>query len=219
MREDAQRQAAGLQLRDAGIVAQQSRSVTGVGVAHRTQVLVVATDECGTAANSAGNLQDGAVNRMAEPNHRFRLVEVLTCEEIGRKTSKGALSGNEDGARVLSAAGQVEQPEQDPRRAHPQEFVEVAGHALAVVHGGDLCPVQHRHVGMPRIPEAQHSFPALEQGAHEIRWRQSQRPNNIPGSCHSPFPAAFVRAFEPVPDSELRFPGPCFKGLIGISFR
>jgi len=168
--------------------------VAGVGVADRPQVLVVATDECGAAANPAGNLQDGAVDRMAESNHRFCLVEILPCEKIGGETSKGALGRNEDGARVLPAAGQIEQPEQNARRAHPQEFVEVAGHALAVVHGSDLCPTQHRHIGMPRIAEAHDSFPAFEQGAYEIGWRQSQRPKDFPGSCHSSFAPAFVHA-------------------------
>ena len=71
--------------------------------------------------------------------------------------SKGILSCDQDLPRVHSAAGQVEQSEQHAGWADPQEFVEIAGHALVVVHRGDFRTAQQRHIGMPRIGR-QHPF-------------------------------------------------------------
>ena len=97
--------------------------------------------------------------------------------------SEGILSCDQDLSRVLSAAGQVEQAEQHTGWTDPQEFVEIAGHALVVVHGGDFRTAQKRHIGMPRIGRHIH-FAAAEQGANKIRRRQSQRANDSCFLCH-----------------------------------
>jgi hypothetical protein len=129
-------------------------------------------------------LQDGKVNFVAERNHGFGLVEVLSRKEFGRKGSKGVLGGDQDLARVLSAASYVEQAEQHAGRTHAQKFVEVARHALAVVHSRDFRTAQRRHVGMPRVGRRQFRCSALEQGADKIRRRRSQRAQDFRSSSH-----------------------------------
>ena len=45
----------------------------------------------------------------------------------------------------------------------PKEFVEISGHTLAVVHGGDFGTAQQWHIGMPRVGRHGH-FAAPEKG-------------------------------------------------------
>ena len=194
MGKDAERQAARLQLRDSGTVAEQPWSVAGVGVADRPQVFVVAADKRRTAANAAGNLQDGAVHLMAEANHGFGLIEVPSRKKPRRVDSQGVLGRDQDGARVLSAARHVEQPEQHAGWPDPQEFVEIAGHPQAVIHRGDFSPAQTRQVGMPWVYRRR-GFTAPEQGADKIRWRQIQGANDFCSSCHGSLAARSLPRF------------------------
>ena len=47
--------------------------------------------------------------------------------------------------------GDVQQHEQHSGRPHPQEFIEIASHALPAVHGGNLGVTQHGSIAMERV--------------------------------------------------------------------
>src|SRR5437868_463354 len=104
MGEEAEREAGRFQSRDATAVAQQPRSVSSVSIADRTQILIVATDECRTTSHPADKLQNGPIDLMAKLNHRFGFIKVFARKELGRSSSKSALRGDEDLTGVLSAA-------------------------------------------------------------------------------------------------------------------
>ena len=143
--------------------------MSGVGVADRTQILVVATDEGRTDAHSTGKLQNGPVDLMAQTDHGLCLIEIFASEKLGPATAEGTLSRNQDLASVFSAASEVEQAEQHARRTHAQEFVEVSRYAHVIVHSRELGAAQHRHVGVSRIDAQSRSRPIGE--AHRIyRW-------------------------------------------------
>src|SRR5258708_1754184 len=89
------------------------------------------------------------------------------CAQEVDKNSKRVLSGDQDLSCVLSAASQVKQTEQHAGRTDAQELVEVARHALAVVHSGDFRAAQKWHIGMPRIGGPQCDCTAPEQGAYQ----------------------------------------------------
>src|ERR1700681_3496912 len=93
-------------------------------------------------------------------------LKSFPSKKLGRKNSKSVLSGDQDLSRVLSAASQIKQAEQHAGRADAEEFVEIARHALAVVHSGDFRAAQKGHIGMSRIGGPQCGFTATEQGAH-----------------------------------------------------
>jgi hypothetical protein len=120
---------------------------------------------------------------MAELNHSFRLIEVVSRKKLGRTSAESVLRGNQDLAGILSTAREVEQAEQHARRPHAQEFVEVTRHAQVVVHSCDLGVAQCGHVGMARIDTRQRRFTPLEELAQKIRRRRRQCANDFSFSC------------------------------------
>ena len=151
MRKQAQRQAGGLEQRDSRAVAKQPRNVARIGVAQSAQLLVITTDERRTAANAA--TQDRTIHLVAQFDHGGGFVEVFAGEKNGRKGSERLLHGDQDFTRVRPQAGDVQQHEQHARRPHPQEFIEIAGHALPGVDRGNLGVTQRRRIAMERVGE------------------------------------------------------------------
>lgn len=88
VREEAERQAGGLQLRDSRVVAQQSRSVSRVGIADGAQVFVVATEECGTTANPTRKLQDGSIDLMAKLDMASGSLTTCPAKSFGARVRK-----------------------------------------------------------------------------------------------------------------------------------
>jgi hypothetical protein len=158
--------------------------VSGVGIADRTQILVVATDEGRTDAHTTGKLQNGPVDLKAKTDHGFGFIEIFAREKLGPASAEGILSRNQDLASIFSAAGKVEQAEQHARRTHTQEFVEVSRHAHVIVHSRELGAAQCGYVGMSRIDTQSCSRPIGE--AHQIYRRCLQRSNEFSFSRHSP---------------------------------
>jgi len=161
VRKQAQGQAGCTEQRDSRAVSKQSRNVACIAVAHRPQILVIATDERRTTAKTT--TQNGAVHLMAQFNHGGGLVEVFSGEENGRKRSELFLHGDQDFTRVRAQAGNVQQHEQHARPPYPQEFIEISSHALPGVGRGNLGVTQQRYIAMERIGERRCGLALLEQ--------------------------------------------------------
>jgi len=138
MREQAKGHSRRLKLCDAGSVMEESRRVSRTGIANRSQILVVAAQKCGTAANPSGSIENRNIHLMTKRHDRFRFVEIFSGKQFGRKLPESRLCGNQDFAGVLSPPRQIEQAEQYSGRTDPQEFVKVAGHSQVVVQGSNF---------------------------------------------------------------------------------
>jgi hypothetical protein len=57
-------------------------------------------------------LQDGAIDLMAEFDHRLRLVQIIAAEQPGTRGSQRVLGRDQNLTRALPAPGDVEQTEQ-----------------------------------------------------------------------------------------------------------
>jgi hypothetical protein len=70
--------------------------VSSIGVADSTQILVKAADKGRAAADSALELQDGAIDLLAEFDHGIRFVYMLCPEKLNGESSKHSLRGDQD---------------------------------------------------------------------------------------------------------------------------
>ncbi len=93
MGKESQGQPSGSELGDSVAVAEKPGSVSSIGVAERTELLVVAGDKRRAGANAAGGLNDGAIDAKAEFGHGLGFVDVGAGKEFGPKLAKDFLCG------------------------------------------------------------------------------------------------------------------------------
>ena len=151
MGEKAEGQAGGWQMDDSGRIPQQAGSVAGIGVAHGAKVLIEAAEKSRTTAHASVKLQDGAIQFLAEFDHGVCLIDVGHSEELRRERSESVLGGDEDPSRILTAPGNIEEPEQHARRTDAQKLIKISRHALPVVDGSNLGMTESGDVSMERI--------------------------------------------------------------------
>jgi hypothetical protein len=116
--KESQGQASRIQLGDPIAVAEKSGGVSGVGVAKRAKLLVIASDESGAGADAARDLDEAAVDAKAEFGHGLRLVDVGAREKLGTRGAKGILRDGKDAAIVPVKSGEIEQTKQNALRAY-----------------------------------------------------------------------------------------------------
>lgn len=149
--EQAEGQPSGGQVSDAGCVAQQAGGVTGVGIADCTQIFVKAADEGRATAHAALELENRAIELLAEFDHGVRLADFGCGEEARGEITKSSLRGDQDLTGVLAAAGDVEQAEENTGWTYTQKLIKIASHALPVVEGGEFGMTQGWDVGVQGV--------------------------------------------------------------------
>ena len=99
---------------NAGVVAQKSRRVPGVGIAERAEPFVVAAEECGAGVNARRGFHDSAIEPKTERDHGFGFVDVGRRKEFGSEGAEDILRGRQNLLIVLAASGNIEQAKQNP---------------------------------------------------------------------------------------------------------
>ncbi len=151
VRKQSQGQAAGTEIGDAVLIAKQSWRVSGVGIAERAELLVIAGEKGGARPDAGGTFDDGAIDAKAKFRHGVRFVDVPAREQLRSEVAKDSLRGSEDVAVVLAASGDVEQSKQNALRAHADGIIEISGNALAHEDGGDVRPLNLGKDGWNRL--------------------------------------------------------------------
>ena len=113
---------------------------------------MIATDKRRTATD-AGYAQDGAVELLREFDHGGGLVERFSGKKRRGQSAESILGGDKDVARVLAAAGDIEQTEDDAVWTYAQKLVEVSGHAVPVIDGGNLGLAEGGDIGVEWVGE------------------------------------------------------------------
>jgi len=142
VRKQSQRQPGRLEQRDSRSIAKHPRSVPGIGIAHCPQFFVITTDERRAAANAA--TQDRAVHSWHSSIMAVVSFEIFSAEKSGRQRAECFCTAIRVSRVSAPQAGNVQQHEQQARRFHPQEFIEIAAHALPRVHRRNLGVAQRR---------------------------------------------------------------------------
>jgi hypothetical protein len=121
--------------------------VSRIGVAKCAELLVVAGHEGGTGANSAGGLNDGAIDAETELRHGIGFVDIRASEELCSEIAEDFLGGIENAAVILAASGDVEHTDENALGAHANRVIEVSGHTVANENGGDVSALNLRECG------------------------------------------------------------------------
>jgi hypothetical protein len=125
--------------------------VAGIGIAYGAEILVKAAEKSRATAHATVELQDGAIQFLAELDHGVCLVDVGRGKELRRERSKGVLSSDQDLSRVLAAPGNVEKPEQHACGANAQKLVEISRYALPLINRGNLSMAETGNVSVERV--------------------------------------------------------------------
>jgi hypothetical protein len=118
VREQAKGQACGSEFGNAGVVAEQSWRMPGVGVAECAKPFVVAADKCWTTMHPSGGFHQAAVEFDAERNHGFGFIDIGARKEFGPANPKDSLGGRQEESVVLAPAGNIKQAKQYAFRAN-----------------------------------------------------------------------------------------------------
>lgn len=172
--EESQREASRTEFDDAGMVAEQSWGVSGVGVAERAELLVVAGDESGTGVDAFAGVDKAAIDAKTELRHGIRFVEIRGREQLRSDVAKNMLRGCEDGTIVRAESGHVEQTKQNALGTDTQGVVEISGDALAHELSRDFCALDLRKYRRDRLGWRGSYVLRVKEGVHG---GQAQRRN------------------------------------------
>src|SRR5579871_137805 len=168
MGKKSQRQARRGELRGSGMVVQQGRSVSSIGIAEGSEFFVVTRNEGRARMHALRVADEPTVESQTELGHGVGFVDVELREQLCANAAEDALGEGKNAAIFFAASGHVEEPEQDALGADAEGIVKVASYALADERGGDFGSFHGREKGWDRL-DCRRRFirTGLKDGAHE----------------------------------------------------
>ena len=112
--------------------------MAGIEITDCSRGFVIATGECRTGAGASGSLQYGGIQPQAEICHGFGLIGVFSGQKFGCGATKNILRCFHDSLILPGRAGNVEQHEQDARRADAYEVAKIAEPAWSTINRRQL---------------------------------------------------------------------------------
>src|SRR5277367_6936718 len=103
--------------------------MSGIGIAERAKLLVVAGDKRRAGAHPAAGFDDAAIDAVVKLGHGIGFVEVGARKEFCSSGAEDFLGRAQDAAIVSAPASNIEQPKQNPLRAYADRIIEVSGDA------------------------------------------------------------------------------------------
>jgi len=95
--------------------------------------------------------KNGTIQVDRDLSHRFRLINLLDCEKFGGQSAEDLLGCRDHAARLVNAAGNIQQTEDDPARTDAKEIMKVAALPLAVIQSGKLGSVDYGNVRLQQL--------------------------------------------------------------------
>jgi hypothetical protein len=182
MREQAERNAVGLQQRDSLFIPQQRRGVPGVHVKQRPDGLVITGDKGRRVPHSFSRFHDAAVERDAERAHRLRLVDAAIAEQLACFFVKSLLRGGSDVERLLAPARDIHH-HQHQVLLHRLEIEKVAAEARCTVERGHVGPFQAGHIRGRRFPQRAFRCSMEKRQFHGKRGQGESESIIVPPEC------------------------------------
>jgi hypothetical protein len=136
--EESEGETCGAQLSDSRCVAEKGRSMSGIGIAQRSELLVVTGNEGRTRVDATAHIDQPSVDPEAQFGHGIGFVDVRRRKKLESDSSEDFLGSDQEAAVVLASAGNVEQPDQNTFRADANGVVEVSRHTFSDEHGSDV---------------------------------------------------------------------------------
>ena len=148
-------------------VAQQARSVSGIELTNRADILVVTGAQRGAGANfTAFGVQNRPIQEQAELYHGIGLIQFLSGEKARGFDPESLLRSHSDATRGFVLTCNIEQAEDDPARADAKEVVEIAPYPLPVIDRRKLGILQLRYFCVNRLQRRRGASGAFEEGWH-----------------------------------------------------
>src|SRR5947208_14829267 len=95
--------------------------------------------------NGRFRAQDRTIQLDRDLSHSFGLINLLDCEKFRGQSAEDLLGRRNHAARLVNAAGNIQQTEDDPARTDTKKIVKVATLPLAVIESGKRS--EERRVG------------------------------------------------------------------------
>jgi hypothetical protein len=125
--------------------------VSGIGVAERSELLVVTGNEGRARVDAAAHINQSTIDPKAQFGHGIGFVDVTRRKQLLPDSAEDFLGSDQEVTVVLAAAGNIEQPDQNAIRADANRVIEISGNPFSDKHGSDVSTCDRREDGWNRF--------------------------------------------------------------------
>jgi hypothetical protein len=146
--------------------------MSGIGVAQRSELLVITGDESGTRVGAAAHIDQPSIDPKAQLGHGIGFVNVTRRKQLQSDGAEDFLRDDQEVPVVLAASANIEQPDQHAFRADANGVIEISGDTLSDKDGGYVGTCDRGEDGWNRFHDRGGSTVGAEAGKHG---RKAQR--------------------------------------------